>query len=76
MCLAIPMKIIEIRGENAIVEAEFHKHEINLVLLKDAKIGDYILAHGNIAIHKVAPEEAEKILKMIESLNNKNYASE
>lgn len=77
MCLATPMKIIEIRGKTAIVEADDHKHEVNLALVKKPEIGDYILAHGNIAIHKVSPEEAHKILKMIDSLDTKkNHASE
>lgn len=77
MCLAIPMKIIEIHGKTAIVEADNHAHEVNLALIKNPEIGDYILAHGNIAIHKISPEEAEKILKMIDSLDSKkNHASE
>lgn len=77
MCLAIPMKIIEIHEKTAIVETDDHKHEVNLALIKNPEIGDYILAHGNIAIHKVSPEEVEKILKMIDSLDTKkNHVSE
>lgn len=79
MCLAIPMKIIEIKGETAIVEGDNHLHEVNLALIKNAEAGDYVLAHGNIAIHKVAPEEAEKIIKLTDELANssnikKNHA--
>lgn len=67
MCLAIPMKIIEIKGKTAIVKGELHKHEVNLALLQNIKIGDYILAHGNIAINKIPKEEAKNILKFINS---------
>ena len=68
MCLATPMKIKEINGARAVVESGSHSHIVDLSLIKDAKVGDYILAHGDMAINKVAEEDAEKILEMIEKL--------
>lgn len=70
MCLAVPMKIIEITENTALVLSGDHKHEVNLSLVKEAKTGDYILAHGNIAINKVSEEEAEKIIKLVGELNS------
>jgi hydrogenase assembly chaperone HypC/HupF len=69
MCLATPMKIKEIKGLRAIVGDDKHSHEIDLSLIKESKIGDYVLAHGDMAINKVAPEEAKKILKIINEKN-------
>lgn len=66
MCLATPMKISKINGNKAVVELESHSHEVNIDLLKDARIGDFILVHGDMAINKVSKEEAEKILEIIE----------
>jgi len=65
MCLATPMKIKEIKGEKAVVESGDHNHVIDLSLIKDPKVGDYVLAHGNMAINKVSQEEAKKIFKII-----------
>ena len=65
MCLAIPLKIKEINGEKAVVESGDHSHTVDLSLIKDPKIGDYVLVHGEMAINKLEPKEAEKILKMI-----------
>lgn len=65
MCLATPMKIIKIKGKKAVVESGDHNHVIDLNLIKDPKIGDYILAHGDMAINKVPQEEAKKIFKII-----------
>lgn len=69
MCLATPMKVVEIKGKTAIVEADNHKHEVNIVLLQNniIEVGDYVLAHGNIAINKIPEEEAKKILRIINS---------
>lgn len=71
MCLATPMKVVEIKGKTAIVEADNHRHEVNLALLQFIKIGDYILTHGNIAINKIPEDEAKDILKMINLSSNK-----
>lgn len=65
MCLATPLKIKEIKGKKAVVESGGHSHIVDLSLIKDPKIGDYVLAHGEMAINKLEPKEAEKILKMI-----------
>lgn len=65
MCLATPMKINKINGNKAVVGDNSHSHEVNIDLLKDAKVGDYILVHGDMAINKVAPEDAEKIIEMV-----------
>jgi hydrogenase expression/formation protein HypC len=59
------MKIIKIDGKKAAVESNDHIHTVDLNLIKDPKIGDYILAHADMAINKLPKEEAKKILKII-----------
>ena len=60
------MKIIKIKKDNkAIVGSDDHTHEIDLSLIKEPRIGDYVLAHGDMAINKLPKTEAEKILKLI-----------
>ena len=65
MCLATPMKVNEVNGNKAVVDSGDHSHEINIDLLKDVKVGDYILVHGDMAINKVVPEDAKKIIEMV-----------
>jgi len=65
MCLATPCKVIKMDGNKAIVESGNHNHEIDLSLLQEVNIGDYLLVHGDMAINKVPLKDAEKILKMI-----------
>ena len=68
MCLATPSKVIKIEGDWAIVEAGDHTHKANLGLVKDVKVGDYIIVHADLALNKIQKQEAEKILKMIKKL--------
>lgn len=67
MCLATPLKVLQIEADEAIVGSEAHQHRVDISLIKDTvKVGDFILSHNGMAINTVAGDDAEKILKMIE----------
>ncbi len=68
MCLAIPAKIIEINGEMGIVELGGVKKEISLVLVPEAKVGDYAIIHVGFAIQILDEEEARKTLEIFEEI--------
>lgn len=68
MCLAIPAKIIEINGEKGIVELGGVKKEISLVLVPEAKVGDYAIIHVGFAIQILDEEEARKTLEIFEEI--------
>jgi len=65
MCLAIPSKVIKKEGQWVTVKSLDHQHRANLCLLKNVKVGDYLLVHGDLAINKVSKKEAAKILKLV-----------
>lgn len=64
MCLAIPMKVTKIDGDHGMVESAALRHKANFSLLKDVKIGDYVLLHAGFVIAKVKPDEAKRTIKM------------
>ncbi|MFQ6067327.1 MAG: HypC/HybG/HupF family hydrogenase formation chaperone [bacterium] len=68
MCLAIPVKIVEIKNKIGIGEVGGVKRKVNLLLLDEVKVGDYVLLHAGFAISKVKKEEAEELLEMLASL--------
>jgi hydrogenase expression/formation protein HypC len=68
MCLAVPMKIIKQDGFSATVEAGGIYREINLRLIEDAQIGDYVLVHAGFAIEKIDEHEAQETLKLMEQI--------
>lgn len=65
MCLATPIKVIKLKKDKATVDALGEKLEVDISLLKGIKVGDYLLAKGELAIQKLAAKEAEKILKLV-----------
>lgn len=68
MCLAIPMEILLINGNEAIAEAGGIKKDVRLDLLEGAEVGDYILIHTGYAIEKLDPEEALETLELIQQV--------
>ena len=63
MCLAIPMKIVEIKGDEGFVESGGLKRRANFSLIKSPRIGEYVLLHAGFAIEKIKEKEAQKTLK-------------
>ena len=68
MCLAVPMKIVEIKGDEGFVESSGLKRKANLSLIKSPKIGEYVLLHAGFAIEKVKEKEAQKTLKALKGI--------
>ena len=64
MCLAIPMKVERLEGSWAKVESQGLRMRVNVDLIPDVKIGDYVLVHAGFAIQKVKAEKAEEDLKL------------
>ena len=66
MCLAIPARIIELKGDNAEVDALGNCFNAKTTLTPEVKLGDLVLVHAGFAIATVDEEEARKTWKLIE----------
>jgi len=64
MCLAVPAKVLEIKGDRGVVDFGGIRREVSLSLIDDVKVGDYVLIHVGFAIQKLERKEAEEILKL------------
>ena len=74
MCLAIPGKIISITNQ---LDETFRygkvsfggiMKDVNLCMVPEAKIGDYILVHVGVAISIVDEEEAHKVFSYLKEM--------
>jgi len=64
MCLAIPAKVVGVKGESAQVDfGGGVLREVNVTLV-DAKVGEYILVHAGYAIHVLSEEDAQETLRL------------
>ena len=64
MCLATPAKIISIKGRMAEVDDGHNRKKVHLALIKNPRIGDYLLVHTNLAISKLDKKEANEIINL------------
>jgi hydrogenase expression/formation protein HypC len=70
MCLAIPMKVESIEGTTALVDAAGTRRRVNVALVDDVAVGDYLLVHAGFAIAKVDEEEARRTLDLLRQLGD------
>ena len=70
MCLAIPVRVISIAGDEAEIDIGGVKRTVSVVLTPEAKVGDYVLLHTGYAIGVVDEAEAEETLKLLEEIVN------
>ena len=69
MCLAIPMKIKKITGEFAKVETGRLTMTINIQMLPNVKVGDYVIVHAGFALEIIDPKKAKQTLKIIDEIH-------
>ncbi len=71
MCLAIPVRVVELLGEgeatDAIVDLGGIRKQISLALVDDVAVGDYVILHVGYALSKLDPDEAERTLALFAS---------
>ena len=65
MCLAIPSKIIKIENNMAVIDVEGVQREASLLLIDDAKVGDYVIVHAGYAINKLDEQYAKETLDLM-----------
>jgi hydrogenase expression/formation protein HypC len=72
MCLAVPAKIIELNGDDAIADCVGNHIQTKTTLVPEVKLGDFILIHAGFAITVLDEEEAKKTWKLLEDMDTFN----
>lgn len=67
MCLAIPGKVLEVRGNIATVDYIGVVKDVNVTLV-DVDVGAYVLVHAGYAIQVMDENEASETLKIWDEL--------
>jgi hydrogenase expression/formation protein HypC len=69
MCLAVPARIVELQGDNAVADAMGNRWKIKTTLLPEVKVGELVLIHAGFAIATIGEEEAKKTWQLIAELD-------
>ncbi len=73
MCLAIPMRIVELSGFLAQAEVSGVSRQVRVDLLPEVAVGDYVLVHAGLAIARVDAAAAEETLALLAELADEIY---
>jgi hydrogenase expression/formation protein HypC len=68
MCLALPMRITAVDGAVATIVAEGLEQRCSVMLVPQAKVGDYVLVHAGFAINLVDEAEAEETYELLREI--------
>ena len=68
MCLAVPVQVVSIDGNDAEVEIGGVKRRVSIILTPEARVGDYVLLHTGYAINVIDEAEAQETLKILEEM--------
>ncbi|HNF97443.1 MAG TPA: HypC/HybG/HupF family hydrogenase formation chaperone [Pseudomonadota bacterium] len=67
MCLALPAQVIALHDDqHATVDLGGVRRKVNVMLVDNLAINDYVLLHVGFAIAKLSPDEAQKTLALID----------
>lgn len=70
MCLAIPLKLIQIDGRKAVGEAMGMTREIRVDFIEQPKLGDYVIVHAGFAIERLPEQQALEDLEAWEEVKD------
>ncbi len=69
MCLAVPMRLMEITGEGiGRVDAGGVRTHVSLAMIPQAQVGDYLIIHAGFGIEVLDSEEAQIRLDLFKEL--------
>ncbi|WP_432409225.1 HypC/HybG/HupF family hydrogenase formation chaperone [Wukongibacter sp. M2B1] len=68
MCIAVPVVVVEVYKNQALVSFGGVKTKVNTSLVDRLELGDYVLIHVGCAIEKIDREEAERTLEVFKHI--------
>lgn len=70
MCLAVPLRLTEINGKNAVGEALGVRRDVRVDFIREPKVGDYVIVHAGFAIERLPEGQALEDLESWEELDD------
>lgn len=75
MCLAVPVRIVQLEGDTAVGEVGGVQREVSVMMTPGVKVGDYVIVHAGFAIQRLDPQEAEENLAIFREMARRDEAA-
>ncbi len=73
MCLAVPAQIISLDGKKALVDFNGIRRSVDVSLIENPALGDYVLVHAGYAIQKVEEEIARETCRLLHEYYDREF---
>lgn len=74
MCLAVPAQLVKINETIGTIEMSGVQRDCGLMLVPEAKVGDWVLVHAGFAVQIVDEEEAQATMEAFRELEEREKA--
>jgi len=69
MCLAIPYKVLTVKGNSqAEIEVAGARYEVSLRLFPEVEVGDWVLVNLGSVVAKIEEDEAREIMHLYQEI--------
>lgn len=68
MCIGVPGQIIEITGRDGWIDIQGVRQKVNLFLVPEARLGDFVMVHAGAAIQVIAADEAAEVSELLKEM--------
>lgn len=65
MCLAVPMRLVSVEGNEGKAELDGNARKVSLDLVPGAKVGEFVIVHAGYAIQLLDEKAAEEQLELL-----------
>jgi len=69
MCLAVPARIVELQENTATISVDGILRDVDVSLIEEPRLGDYVLIHAGFAIHRWDQTEVEELRAIRSAMN-------
>lgn len=69
MCLAIPYRVLEVKGKGRVeIEVGGVRQEISTLLVPEVEAGDWVLVNLGCVVARIEEEEAREIMRLYQEM--------
>ena len=68
MCIAVPMKLTAMDGSTGFAESDGVTRIVNLMLIENPSVGDYLIVHAGCAISRIDESVALETLETLKRM--------
>ena len=68
MCVGLAAKVVEVKGNIALVDASGARRQVSAELIENLDPGDYVMVHAGTAIAKISSDDIEETTELLEDL--------